>query len=71
MSRREEQGRGEHENEEMHKRPQTSKGSRSSMKKESEYYEEGEEDLILTSMQDKLDLFKKISKEGPGEAVLK
>ena len=28
-------------------------------KKESEYYEEGEDDLIMTSMQDKLDMFKK------------
>lgn len=51
----------EHDYEEIHKRPQTSKGSRNTTKKESEYYEEGEDDLIITSMQDKLDLFKKPS----------
>jgi hypothetical protein len=54
----------EHEYEEIHKRPQTSKGSRNTAKKESEYYEEGEDDLIITSMQDKLDLFKKPSHPG-------
>jgi hypothetical protein len=51
----------EHDYDEIHKRPQTSKGSRNTTKKESEYYEEGEDDLIITSMQDKLDLFKKPS----------
>ena len=61
--KREEVVRWDNEYEEVHKRPQTSKGSRNMTKKESEYYEEGEDDLIITSMQDKLDLFKKNPKD--------
>lgn len=41
----------EHEAEETHKRPQTSKGSRGSKLFDSEYYEEDGDDLVATTMQ--------------------
>lgn len=37
--------------EDVHKRPQTSKGSRGNKAVDSEYYEEEGDDLLVTSMQ--------------------
>ena len=53
------------EPEENHKRPQTSKGSRRNKLLDSEYYEDEEDDLMITTMQDKMDFMKKVSKEHP------
>lgn len=45
----------------MHKRPQTSKGSRGSSFHDSEYYEEDGDDLVVSTKQEKVEMFKKKS----------
>ena len=44
----------------MHKRPQTSKGSRRNKALDSEYYEDEGDDLLVTTIQEKKDAMKKI-----------